>query len=360
MRKLELSRYMSKWSVHLSGYDIQYEPRTAIKSQALADFMSDFSPVIQNLAGKEILNLEESKEGEACTLHTDGASNQRGAGVGLAYNDSLLIGNHVNDTYTARDSKMIAYLKVVKGLKQKFKAFKIVQVPRDQNVEDDALATLGATFKPTELSNIPIVHVLEPGIQKLVEEDIGELEEQQDAEHVNGAGILVNIDEQQAGPNWRKAYLEWLMEDKLPTDQREEVASWTLLEVLGQDKGTDFENLRKRLEELGGKWEDELPLVLWSDRTTPKMALGQIPFSLVFGAEAVIPSEILVPTHRYGCMTGELNHAEMIRSLDIIDELRTSAQIRLVSYKQSVARSYNKNVKIRFLEVGDLVLRKVF
>ncbi|XP_074311826.1 uncharacterized protein LOC141647509 [Silene latifolia] len=90
------------------------------------------------------------------------------------------------------------------------------------------------------------------------------------------------------------------------------------------------------------------------------MVTCQTPFSPMFGAEAVIPSEVLVPTHRYGCMIEELNQTEMITSLDTIDELRTSAQIRLAFYKQSVARSYNKNSKIRFLEVGDLVLRKVF
>ncbi|XP_074291892.1 uncharacterized protein LOC141618704 [Silene latifolia] len=81
---------------------------------------------------------------------------------------------------------------------------------------------------------------------------------------------------------------------------------------------------------------------------------------MVLGAEVVIPLEVLVPTHRYECMTRELNQTEMIRSLDTIDELRTSARICLASYKQSVARSYDKNVRIRLLEVGDLVLRKVF
>ncbi|XP_074300444.1 uncharacterized protein LOC141631706 [Silene latifolia] len=81
---------------------------------------------------------------------------------------------------------------------------------------------------------------------------------------------------------------------------------------------------------------------------------------MVFGAEAVIPSEVRVPTHRYGCLTEERNQVEMASSLDTVDELRTSAQIRMASYRQTVARSYNKNVKIRTLQVGDLVLRKVF
>ncbi|XP_074301111.1 uncharacterized protein LOC141632463 [Silene latifolia] len=105
-----------------------------------------------------------------------------------------------------------------------------------------------------------------------------------------------------------------------------------------------MDNLRRRLHELGGKWADELQLVLWSDRTTPKTATGQTPFSLVFGVEAVIPSEVLVPTHRYECMTWELNSAEMIRNLNTIDEMRASAKIRMAAYKQSVSRSYNKNV----------------
>ncbi|XP_074297371.1 uncharacterized protein LOC141628086 [Silene latifolia] len=103
-----------------------------------------------------------------------------------------------------------------------------------------------------------------------------------------------------------------------------------------------MDNLRRRLQDLGGKWADELPLVLWSDRTTPKTKTCQTPFSLLFGSKAVIPSEVQVATHRYGCVTGELNNAEMIRSLDTIDKLRASAKIRLAAYKQSDAKSYKK------------------
>ncbi|XP_074318250.1 uncharacterized protein LOC141655050 [Silene latifolia] len=90
--------------------------------------------------------------------------------------------------------------------------------------------------------------------------------------------------------------------------------------------------------------------------TTPKVATGQTPFSLVFGAEAVIPSEVRVPTHRYGCLTEERNQVEMASSLDTVDELRTSAQIRMASYRQTVARSYNKNIKVRTLQLGRTVL----
>lgn len=47
MNRLQLLGWMTKWLVHLSGYEIMYEPRTAMKSHALADFVVDFSPNLQ-------------------------------------------------------------------------------------------------------------------------------------------------------------------------------------------------------------------------------------------------------------------------------------------------------------------------
>ena len=109
-----------------------------------------------------------------------------------------------------------------------------------------------------------------------------------------------------------------------------------------------------------GRWAEELPLVLWADRTTPKISTGQTPYSLVYGCEAVIPVEITVPTARYNFNTLDNNNTELAFTLDTIEELRDTARIRLASYQQGIARSYNKNVRIRVFQEGDLVLRKVF
>ena len=46
------------------------------------------------------------------------------------------------------------------------------------------------------------------------------------------------------------------------------------------------------LERSAGCWLDELPDVLWSLRTTPNKSTGFTPFFLVYGAEAVIPTDI--------------------------------------------------------------------
>ena len=49
----------------------------------------------------------------------------------------------------------------------------------------------------------------------------------------------------------------------------------------------------KKMRKCGGRWINEPPVVLWSLRTTPNRATGQTPFSLVSGAEAVIPTELI-------------------------------------------------------------------
>ena len=48
-----------------------------------------------------------------------------------------------------------------------------------------------------------------------------------------------------------------------------------------------------RLRKCGKNWIEELPVVLWSIRTTPNRATGQTPFALVYGAEAVLPTELV-------------------------------------------------------------------
>ncbi|XXG43863.1 hypothetical protein AAC387_Pa01g3805 [Persea americana] len=114
------------------------------------------------------------------------------------------------------------------------------------------------------------------------------------------------------------------------------------------------------LDEAKGGWVNELPSVLWAYRTTTRRSTGKTPFSLTYGMEAIIPLEIRLPTIRTEAYSHEQNRMRIAEHLDLIEEQRDQALIRLAAYQQQLARSYQKKVRERVFKVGDLVLRKVF
>jgi hypothetical protein len=46
------------------------------------------------------------------------------------------------------------------------------------------------------------------------------------------------------------------------------------------------------LNKFGRRWLAELPSVIWSLRTTSSRAMGFTPFFLVYGAEAIMPTDL--------------------------------------------------------------------
>lgn len=65
-------------AMKLSMHNIEYQPRTIMKGQALANFLLECEPTIED----GILYLIELKN-EVCKLDIDRSSNQSGAGIGL-------------------------------------------------------------------------------------------------------------------------------------------------------------------------------------------------------------------------------------------------------------------------------------
>ncbi|XP_070008995.1 uncharacterized protein [Nicotiana sylvestris] len=82
LHKHELSGRLAKWVIELSEYEITYQPRIAIKSQVLADFVADFSQEMQLEAEKELHVFNGANPG-TWTLFNDGSSNVKGAGLGI-------------------------------------------------------------------------------------------------------------------------------------------------------------------------------------------------------------------------------------------------------------------------------------
>ena len=104
---------------------------------------------------------------------------------------------------------------------------------------------------------------------------------------------------------------------------------------------------------------EELPHVLWAYRTTPRRSTGETPFSMSYGAETVIPIEIEFPTLRTQSFNPSDNDELLKRSLDLIEERKESAMVQLAYYQHKLKQGYDVKVKLRPLEPGDLVLRKV-
>ncbi|KAK1379936.1 hypothetical protein POM88_026680 [Heracleum sosnowskyi] len=73
----QVSGRLIKWAIELGEFDIKYKPRTAIKAQALADFMVECTIDNQEVGGQEV--TVESKEDEdmvskeCWVLYFDGA-----------------------------------------------------------------------------------------------------------------------------------------------------------------------------------------------------------------------------------------------------------------------------------------------
>ena len=74
MNKLEAAGRLIQWAVELSEFDIKYQPRHAIKAQALADFIAEFTPSCDDL---------EVVEDKKWIIHVDGLSTQHAGGIGI-------------------------------------------------------------------------------------------------------------------------------------------------------------------------------------------------------------------------------------------------------------------------------------
>ena len=104
---------------------------------------------------------------------------------------------------------------------------------------------------------------------------------------------------------------------------------------------------------------DKLPGVLWVYKMIARRPTDISPFALTYGMKAIVPKEIGMLTLRND--TPEQSYIEsIIKDLDMADELCEVVAVRITSYHDRLANLYNKRVKPRMFQPGDLVLRKIF
>nr|XP_009769283.1 PREDICTED: uncharacterized protein LOC104220161 [Nicotiana sylvestris] len=170
--------------------------------QVLADFMADFSPGIVLEVEKELQVFIRSNPG-TWTLFTDGASNVKGAGLGIILisssgetirqtikchpitnngaeyedviaglklvrelgieqiiikSDSQLVVNQMQGTYTAKEARMQQYLEKAREL-QTIPIVENRANTKEESVEADVLANLASVAEVTNEENATVIHL---------------------------------------------------------------------------------------------------------------------------------------------------------------------------------------------------------
>ncbi|GJZ92316.1 reverse transcriptase domain-containing protein [Tanacetum coccineum] len=312
--------------------------------------------------------------------------------------DSRLVANQVNRMYVAKEANMIRYLEKVKALIGGFKAFTIKQIPRSENKKADALSKIASTSF-AHLSKQVLV-------EELKEKSINEVE------------VLTVVEEE--GDTWMTPIYKYLVEETLLADIKKSRAirrkswwfavingilykksflgPWLRFELPGEiisDNGKQFrddpfkdwckklcinqhfafvkhpqtnglveranrslgERIKARMEARSKNWMEELPHVLWAHRTMLKSSNRDAPFSLTYGTEAVIPTEIGMPTIRTAEVDLVQNNKALEINLDLLEERREEAAIREAKSKAKMEKYYNANVGNTSFKPGDLIYR---
>jgi hypothetical protein len=112
------------------------------------------------------------------------------------------------------------------------------------------------------------------------------------------------------------------------------------------------------LEARGRNWHNELPSVLWALHTNINRATRDIPFNLVYEADAVLLPEIYLESIRVAHFNAEDQAKARELDCNLLDERRNTTLANVRKYQESLKRYNNKSVIQRELNIRDLVLKK--
>ena len=73
--------------------------------------------------------------------------------------------------------------------------------------------------------------------------------------------------------------------------------------------------------------------MVWSLRTTRSRATGHTPFFMVYGAKAILPTNLKYGAPRVKVYTDQGNETYLEDTVDQLDEARDVALLRLAKYK---------------------------
>ena len=100
-----------------------------------------------------------------------------------------------------------------------------------------------------------------------------------------------------------------------PQDNRQiEVTNRTLLKII-----------KVRLVGAKSAWSEELPSILWAYKTTARTPIGETPFNLTYGTEAIIPVKVGLTGLKREFFDEQSNDDQLKLNLDCLDEVKDQA-----------------------------------
>jgi len=119
--------------------------------------------------------------------------------------------------------------------------------------------------------------------------------------------------------------------------------------------------IKRTIDQNQKNWHKSLIFALWADRITEKASIGTSPFNLVYGKEAVIPSNLTLPSLALVQFIEENPSSSIQLRYDQIlklEEERDKAKIVHEKHQQLVKSSFDaSSTDSKIMSIGDFVLK---
>ncbi|XP_059638989.1 uncharacterized protein LOC132281289 [Cornus florida] len=124
-----------------------------------------------------------------------------------------------------------------------------------------------------------------------------------------------------------------------------------------------IEIIEKMIKDKPRRWHETLSEALWAYRNLKRTSTRTTPYWLTFGHDAVLPMELNVKLARvalqHNLIPADYNQA-MLTEFEDLDEVQKLVLDHLMVYKENVMKAYNKRVKFKSFEEGDMVWQTIF